>query len=357
MAYTTIDDPSAHFQTTTYTGSGSSGNAITNSGNSDLKPDWLWIKSRSDTEQHTLYDSSRGSTKRLMSDATNAEYTNSTQGIQSFNTDGFTLGENDQNNKSSQTCVAWQWKANGGTTSSNSNGSITSTVQANTTAGFSIVTYVSNNTEGATFGHGLSSAPEIVIVKGRDSADNWAVFNGTSTTNSRSFHLDTTDAEIPVSSYNFWNLYWDETRPSSTVVTLGVDAKVNKSGNENFVAYCFHSVQGYSKIGKYTGNGSSSDGPFVYTGFKPAFFLIKSFAAKNWHILDNKRNTINPVNLYLNPNNTDADGTFTFGDFLSNGFKITNNGNTFNNNGEVYLYYAIAEHPFVSSKGVPTTAR
>ncbi len=279
MAYTTIDDPSAHFQTTLYTGNRSSSQTITNDGNSDLKPDWLWIKPRNDTvlHSHSLFDSTRGVTKGLASNINEAEYTTSSK-VTSFNTDGFSIGNGASVNQPDRDVnyVTWQWKANGGTTASNSNGSITSTVQANTTAGFSIVTYVSNNTEGATFGHGLSSAPEIVIIKGRDSADNWAVFNGTSTTNSRSLHLETTDAEIPVSSYNFWNLYWDETRPSSTVVTLGVDAKVNKSGNENFVAYCFHSVKGYSKIGKYTGNGNA-DGPFIYTGFKPAWVIYKKY--------------------------------------------------------------------------------
>ena len=349
MAYTTIDDPSAHFQTTTYTGSGSSGNAITNSGNSDLKPDWLWIKSRSDTEQHTLYDSSRGSTKRLMSDATSAEYTSSTQGIQSFNTDGFTLGENDQNNKSSQTCVAWQWKANGGTTSSNSNGSITSTVQANTTAGFSIVTYTGNSTNGATVGHGLAQKPQMYWVKNRDdSTKNWGVYNE-SIGGTKWLKLNLTDASAT-------DVIWANTAPTSSVFYLNSTLTANDNGDD-IVAYCFHSVKGYSKIGKYIGNGGT-DGPFVYTGFKPAFFLIKSIdAAKNWHIIDNKRNTVNPVNLYLNPNNTDADGTFVFGDFVSNGFKIRGDGNTFNNNDENYIYMAFAEHPFVSSKGVPVTAR
>jgi hypothetical protein len=351
MAYTTIDDPSAHFQTTTYTGSGSSGNAITNSGNSDLKPDWLWIKSRSDTEQHTLYDSSRGSTKRLMSDATNAEFVNSTQGIQSFNTDGFTLGENDQNNKSSQTCVAWQWKANGGTTSSNSNGSITSTVQANTTAGFSIVTYTGTGSN-ATVGHGLGAVPAWVLIKNRDSSSaGWYSNHQGLSSGGKVVFLNVTNAETTDSSV------FNSTDPTSTVFSVGTNTGTNGSSND-LVAYCFAEKKGYSKFGSYTGNASSSDGPFIYTGFKPAFFLIKSIdAAKNWHIIDNKRNTVNPVNLYLNPNNSDADGTFVFGDFVSNGFKIRNNGNTFNNNGEEYFYVAFAEHPFVSSKGVPVTAR
>ena len=353
MAYTTIDDPSAHFQTTTYTGSGSSGNAITNSGNSDLKPDWLWIKSRSDTEQHTLYDSSRGSTKRLMADANNAEYVDSTQGIQSFNTDGFTLGENDQNNKSSQNCVAWQWVANGGTTTTNdasatSVGTIDSVYQANTTAGFSIVTYTGTGSAG-TIAHGLGATPKTYWIKRRSSGTaDWYIYHS-SIGATKNLRLNKTDASNTDS--NIFN----DTEPTSSVFSLG--SSFSNTSSKDYVAYCFAEKQGCSKFGTYTGNGSSSDGTFVYLGFKPAFFLIKSLAAKNWHIIDNKRNTFNPLNLYLNPNNSDADGTFTFGDFISNGFKIRGDGNTFNNNGETYIYMAFAEHPFVSSKGVPVTAR
>ena len=356
MAYTTIDDPSAHFQTTTYTGSGSSGNAITNSGNSNLKPDWLWIKSRSDTEQHTLYESSRGSTKRLMPDANNAEFVNSTQGVQSFDTDGFTTGDSDQYNKSSQNCVAWQWVANGGTTSSNSDGDITSTVQANTTAGFSIVTFTGNGNNDATIGHGLGTTPAMIITKNRDDAVLWRVWHQNLTSTNVLF-LNEDFAQTAPSGHS--NGYIKTVGSSTYSVYQGnSDTNGVNGSSDNMIAYCFAEKQGYSKFGSYTGNASSSDGPFIYTGFKPAFFLIKSIgAARFWHILDNKRNTINPVNLYLNPNNSDADGTFVFGDFLSNGFKITNNGNTFNTNGETYIYMAFAEHPFVSSKGVPVTAR
>jgi hypothetical protein len=358
MAYTTIDDPSEHFNTILWTGNGGT-NAITGVG---FKPDWVWGKDRVGTDNHHLFDTTRGTNQRLISNSTAAENTESNC-LDSFDSDGFTLGSNTGLNANGEAHVAWNWKANGGTTSSNTDGSITSTVQANTTAGFSIVTYTSNNTEGATFGHGLNSAPEIVIIKGRESADNWPVFNGTSTTNSRSLHLEETAAEIPVSSYNFWNLYWDETRPSSTVVTLGVDAKVNKSGNEGFVAYCFHSVKGYSKIGKYTGNGNA-DGPFIYTGFKPAWVIYKNTSsASNWIIRDNKRTTsggTNPNGTVLLPNSSSAESTndsATVIDLLSNGFKIRNTENNDNTSGNNYVYMAFAEHPFVSSEGVPVTAR
>jgi len=360
MAYTTIDDPSAHFHTRLYSGNGSTQSITNNANAGNFKPDWLWIKERTSTSNHFLFDSNRGVGKYLHSNSTSSEG-NDVHNT-SFDSNGFGVGQQNGTNENSQTYVAWQWKANGGTTSSNTDGSITSTVQANTTAGFSIVTYTSNNTEGATFGHGLNSAPEIVIIKGRESSDNWPVFNGTSTTNSRSLHLEETTGEIPVSSYNFWNLYWDETRPSSTVVTLGVDAKVNKSGNEGFVAYCFHSVKGYSKIGKYTGNGNA-DGPFIYTGFKPAWVIYKNTSsASNWIIRDNKRTTsggTNPNGTVLHPNLSNAESTndsATVIDLLSNGFKIRNTENNDNTSGNNYVYMAFAEHPFVSSKGVPVTA-
>ena len=358
MAYTTIDDPSAYFTTVLYTGtSDDSVKTVTNDANAgDFKPDWLWIKARSGsyaTRDHALYDSNRGATKRLESNATDAEATDSNN---VFNTNGFTLTSNYSINGPSTNYVGWQWKCNGGTTASNTDGSITSTVQANTTAGFSIVTYTGNGTEGATFGHGLGATPDLVIVKGRADADNWAVFNGTSTTNSRSLHLDTTDAEIPVSSYNFWNLYWDETRPSSTVVTLGVDSKVNKNSGTK-VAYCFRSIQGYSKIGKYIGNGNAN-GTFVHLGFKPAWVMTKrTDTANGWPISDNARNPFNVVDISSYANSaSDANTVSNHYDSVSNGFKLRGTSTGWNTSGGTYIYIAFAEHPFVSSKGVPTTA-
>jgi hypothetical protein len=366
MAYTTIDDPSAHFNTLIWSGNNASSRSFTGLG---FSPDWTWIKSRSDGAGHGIFDSVRGVNKRLDSGGTGAEITDHQFGrISSFDSDGFTVEEGTYTNYESgdtnmtgRTYVGWSWRASDSNAVSNTDGSITSTVSANTTAGFSIVTYVSNNTEGATFGHGLNSAPDLVIVKGRDSADNWAVFNGTSTTNSRSLHLESSDAEIPVSSYNFWNLYWDETRPSSTVVTLGVDAKVNKSGNENFVAYCFHSVKGYSKIGKYTGNGNA-DGTFVYTGFRPAYVLRKCTTnAEQWHVQDTKRLDVNNDSdssiLIPSNGNAEASNTNLNMDILSNGFKCRSSDGAGNGDGRGYIYMAFAEHPFVSSKGVPVTAR
>ena len=357
MAYATIDDPSAHFQTTTYTGSGSSGNAITNSGNSDLKPDWLWIKSRSDTEQHTLYDSSRGSTKRLMSDANNAEYVNSTQGIQSFNTDGFTLGENDQNNKSSQNCVAWQWVANGGTTTTNdasatSVGTIDSVYQANTTAGFSIVTYTGTGSAG-TIAHGLGATPKTYWIKRRSSGTaDWYIYHS-SIGATKNLRLNKTDASNTDS--NIFN----DTEPTSSVFSLG--SSFSNTSSKDYVAYCLAEIQGYSKFGSFVGN-NNSDGAFVYLGFKPAWIMIKSSATGgsnyDWVIFDNKRNTFNVSDNTLDANLSNAEVTSGRNevDFLSNGFKCRESYADVNSN-TTYIYMAFAEHPFVSSKGVPVTAR
>ena len=370
MAYTTIDDPSEYFTATVYTGDGQANRTVTNSANAgDFKPDWLWIKGIA-ARHHHIYDSNRGATKWLQSSNNDAEATQAEAGVNSFDSNGFTEDAETSNfgfNVNNETFVAWQWKVNGGTTTTNDAsstgvGSIDSVIQANTTAGFSIVTYTGNGTEGASFAHGLGVAPELVIIKGRSHADDWPVFNGTSTTTSRSLHLQTTQAEIPVSSYNFWNLYWDETRPSSTVVTLGVDAKLNGDGR-TFVAYCFNSIQGYSKIGKYLGNGtganSAADGTFVHTGFKPAWVMAKATSvAQGWNIFDNKRTPTNEMGKFFYANTADAETSgYDSMDFLSNGFKLRRNLNGANDSGQNYVYLAFAESPFVSSTGTPTTAK
>jgi len=352
MAYTTINDPSQHFQTTLYTGNGnSSSRAITNSGNSNLQPDWLWIKVRSTTDNNFVLDSSRGPTKQLKTNGTDAEDTVSH--IASFNTDGFNITSTDQGyNANSQTYVAWQWKCNGGTTSSNSSGSITSTVQANTTAGFSIVTYTGNAVSGATVGHGLGSTPKMIIIKNRDSVKHWLVYHqATSVSATRGSFLDLTDPS------DGDNGYFNNTEPTSSVFSIGNDTKCNASGDDH-IAYCFAEKKGYSKIGTYTGNGQNG-GSFIYTGFKPAWVLGKRVdTAKSWYMFDNKRDTENVMDgyLYANENSAESTGTGRI-DFLSNGFKWRNSAQVWNADGGDYLYMAFAENPFVSSAGVPTTAR
>jgi hypothetical protein len=366
MAYTTIDDPSEYFTTLIYTGNATDNRNLTNNANAgDFKPDWLWLKERGATSSHQLHDSTRGSSFAVMSDSTAVEDEDANR-VQAFQTNGFQVGTASTVNQNNIAMVAWQWKANGGTTTTNDAsstgvGSIDSVIQANTTAGFSIVTYTGNGTEGASFAHGLGVAPDLVIIKGRSHADNWPVFNGTSNTTSRSLHLEGNDAEIPVSSYNFWNLYWDETRPSSTVVTLGVDAKLNGDGR-TFVAYCFVGIPGYSKLGTYVGNGSgansSANGTFVYTGFKPAWVMVKATTvAQGWNIFDNKRTPTNEMGEFLFADTADAETTgYDSMDFLSNGFKLRRNLNGTNDSDQSYVYLAFAEHPFVSSTGTPTTA-
>tara|TARA_B100001093_G_C26807731_1_gene1006198 strand:- start:50 stop:1111 length:1062 start_codon:yes stop_codon:yes gene_type:complete len=353
MAYTNIDDPSAHFQTALYTGDGSA-HSIGNDGNSDLKPDWVWIKKRSASGNHSVFDSTRGVYEELVTNGTNAEASD-VQLLTQFDTDGFTVGTNSGVNGSGATFVGWQWKANGGTTSSNTDGATTSTVQANTDAGFSIVTWTGTGSA-TTLGHGLGVAPAVLIVKNRSTAVDWAVYHKDLTDAGYVLQLNTADGEVD-SGTNRWN----HTDPTSSVFSVGSGQQTNQSSN-NMVCYAFAEKQGYSKFGSYTGNGTANDGPFVYLGFKPAFVIIKSLAATGAHYLwDTKRNTFNGADDTVNAAEADAEtsnGIMTV-DILSNGFKIKNTGanNGTNQSGTKYVYYAWAENPFVTSTGIPTTAR
>jgi len=357
MAYTNIDDPSAHFQTALYTGNNTANHAITNDGNSDLQPDMLWIKSRDAAHSHWLVDSNRGVTKGFFVESSDAERTSlATRDVASFDTDGFTVGvpyQSSSTNSNASTKVAWQWKANGGTTTSNTDGSITSTVQANQDAGFSIITYTGNGTAGATFGHGLGVAPSMVIVKKRSAtplADSWGVWHQGLTSAAYNLLLNTTAAES-----NSWNV-WNSTEPTSSVITVSNDSTGNYNG-QPYIAYCFASKQGYSKFGKYVGNGNTN-GAFVYTGFKPAFVMTKNISATDsWVIMDEKRSPSNVANKYLLPNSDGAEGTnFDMFDFVSNGFKCRR-ATSQNTSGNTFIYMAFAEHPFTTSTGIPTTAR
>jgi hypothetical protein len=342
MAYTTIDDPSVYFQTALYTGNAGT-LAVVNDGNSDLQPDWVWCKRRDVSANHVLYDSSRGASKVLYSNLTDGEETVS--GVTAFNTDGFTLGSDGNANASSGSQVAWQWKANGGTTSSNTDGTITSTVQANTTAGFSIVTFTGTSTN-VTTGHGLNQAPEIFFAKSRVSnSTNWNTYTSVIDGSLDYLFLNSTDAAGNASN----------SLPTSSVLYT--------NQTDSSVAYCFHSVKGYSKIGKYTGNGNA-DGTFVYTGFKPAWIMIHrtDSSGENWQMFDNKRDGFNNGSssnkmLKANVSETEDSNSTGFLDLLSNGFKIRESAARHNASGGTYIYMAFAEHPFVSSKGVPVMAR
>ena len=259
--------------------------------------------------------------------------------------DGFTLGSDAGVNRNNSTYVAWNWKANGGTTSSNSSGSITSTVQANVAAGFSIILYAGNSTKGATIGHGLSAAPEMIWFKRRNASAGWAVYNKDLTDNGYALLLNSTAAQD-----NRNTQFLNETSPSSTLITLGDWNEAN--AGSNYVAYAFHSVEGFSKFGSYIGNGST-DGTFVYTGFRPAFLMYKrTDSTGNWLIDDNKTQTFNPDSNYLLADTSDAEGdttTNTAGhvfDMLSNGFKMRNTNSARNASGGTFIYMAFAEAPF-----------
>ena len=353
MAYTTIDDPSAYFQTALYTGN-SSTNVITNDGNSDLQADWIWLKERSSTSFHHVFDSTRGvggSGKALYPNDTSAEGADTA--FTSFDTDGFTLANTGGFNESGVTNVAWQWKANGGTTTSfSASGSqLAGTRQSNTTAGFSIITYTGDGNNNATIPHGLSSAPKFVIIKERNNATNWHVGHDATFTTGEIF-LNLTNAVA--AAFGPFN----KTAPDSSNITLGTDGSVNGSG-DTYVCYAFAEVQGYSKFGSYTGN-SNADGAFVYLGFKPAWVLVTaSNAAENWLIVDNKRTqSFNPVDGRLIPNSNAAEETnLQPCDFLSNGIKWRTSDGVWNSSSNTHIYMAFAENPFVSSEGVPTTAR
>ena len=356
MAYTTIDDPSAYFQTTLYTGNGGT-NAITNTGNSDLQPDWIWFKRRDGADNHILFDVVRGVTKAIYPDLNNAE-DNLADSLASFNSDGFTLGADTGSggsiNGSSETNVAWQWKA-GGSASSNSDGSITSSVSASTDAGFSIVSYTGNATNGATVGHGLGAVPEMLIGKDLSDTSGWGVWNKDLTNGGYRLTLSTTDAQSDDTA-----LFGGSSRtvPTSSVFTLGSGGGLN-GANANII-YAFSSVKGYSKIGSYTGNGNL-DGPFCFTGFKPAFVLGKrTDSAGGWWLSDNKRSSgfnLNDEYLVADSSNAEQnDGSFA-SDFLSNGWKARATNGNFNADGGKYIYMAFAESPFVTSTGVPATAR
>ena len=326
MAYTTIDDPTAYFQCELWTGNGSA-RSITLSGNSDLQPDMVWLKQRSGTENHNLYDSVRGAGKRIIPNLTNSEST--TNELTAFNSDGFSLADGDEVNKSSSTYVSWNWKETAD-------------------AGFDIVSYAGNDTA-RTISHSLSAVPKMMIVKCRNVGKEWTIFHA-SQGNGKFIELDNNSAVQTATNR------WNDTSPTSSVFTVGVDSSVN-AADQTYIAYLFAEKQGYSKFGTYIGN-ANADGPFVYTGFMPAFVICKkSSASGDWELYDNKRNGFNNGNVRVIPNANDAETGTGRLSLLSNGFKITTSSGNLNTNSATYIFMAFAESPFVTSTGVPTTAR
>ena len=349
MAYTTIDKPSDYFNTSLWSGDG---NAQTISG-VGFQPDFLWAKNRSDSYSNILTDSVRGITKQLKSEGNASELTNA-QGVTAFNADGYVLGTQADFAVNSNTFVGWAWRA-GGSASSNSDGSITTTVSVNQTAGFSIVTWTAS--ANATIGHGLGVKPAMVIAKSRTTATNWPTWHQkfTGTPEDVGINLNGTSALA-----SFDTDYWGTGGFTSTVFGVKNAGYHNNSGD--MVAYCFAEKKGYSKFGSYTGNGSA-DGTFIYTGFKPAFILSKKTdsAGTNWTIWDNKRSSsnYNPTNKILHPNVSNAENTADDTDFLSNGFKLRATASGMNASGGTYIYAAFAEEPLVANVGqsIPATAR
>jgi hypothetical protein len=338
MTTPTIPQGSQYMNATLYTGTGAS-LAVTNGvAGQSFQPDLVWIKSRSAATDHKLTDSVRGVTKALISDTTGAETTD-TNGLTAFGTGGFTVGSDTIYNNSGATYVGWQWKA-GGTAVSNTAGSITSSVSANTTSGFSIVTYTGTGVAG-TIGHGLGVAPQMIIVKPRSATvttDAWNVYH-VSTGNTQFLVLNATDAAVAASNR------WNNTSPTSSVFSIGTVPSSNAVG---YVAYCWAPVAGFSQFGSYTGNGST-DGPFVSLGFRPKWILWKntSTGTDAWYMYDSVRQTYNAEVTYLSPTVASAEGSNGGAmDFLSNGVKIRNTGTDMNSNTAIYIYAAFAENPF-----------
>ena len=359
MAYTTIDDPSAYFITTLWTGGGTlSPRSITNDANSgDFQPDLVWTKGRATAYEHQYYDSSRGAgaTKGLTTHDDRIEgYYGQYGYLSSFDSNGFTgtagtSGQNAYYNVSGQTYVAWQWKCNGGITSTNTDGDINSTVQVNQDAGFTIVQYSPSDSTQRTIGHGMGSTPDIVWVRNRNRTENtwfWhgAIgFSGILLDGSGTYNTNVASTGLQA--------------VGASTFTVGTNPVVN--ANNNFIAYCWKEIQGFSKFGKWTGNGNAN-GPFVYTGFKPAFVLYKNInvSGQYWDILDSSRDTYNATGLRLFPNDVNSENDVRpVMDFLSNGFKIRNTYPSSNGSGNTMIYMAFAENPFVTSTGIPTTAR
>jgi len=338
-----IADPTVHFNSLAFTGTGSTTKNVTGVG---FQPDLVWLKTRVNAASHALFDSVRGTNKVINSNTTNAEASDSGAGFSAFDSDGFTVIEqvsaagtiND-----SAGMISWNWKA-GGTAVSNTDGTITSSVSANTDAGFSIVSYTGNGTNGATVGHGLSQNPNLAIVKKRES-------NGADGVRSWIVSGDEVSNWTYLLSLNQTAASWANaaiSSPTSSTLTLSTEQAANYSG-DTYIMYCFHSVDGYSKVGSYTGNGNA-DGTFIYTGFRPAFVIYKSIGVQSWYMLDSGRSSYNVADDYLEANNSNQEYSGAAQtDFVSNGLKIRTSAGGINNSSVTFIYLAFAESPFKTS--------
>jgi len=349
-AYTAIDDVGSFFNTVLYTGNDGTGHAITGAG---FQPDITWIKNRDASDFHVFTDSVRGATNYLIPDDGGAEITNA-ESLQSFDTDGFTVGNIAQINTSPEAYASWNWKA--GTTSGiTTDGSTTITPSAysfNQTAGISIIKYAGNSTSGAKVAHGLGVTPNMMIVKNIDANDTWTTYTDY-TGNTKYLVLNTTAATDTQTNR------WNDTSPDSVNLTVGNSTAVNNSGND-YLGLIFANVQGFSRFGVYFGN-SNVNGPLVYCGFRPAFIIIKRpNHTTDWQLFDSKRLGYNVDNNNLYPNLTNGEGTGDILDILSTGFKLRTADsapNPVNGNTAPYVFFAFAESPFVNSESVPNNAR
>ena len=333
MSYTNgLDNPELYMQVKLYTGNDTNDTAITLDGDTNMQPDLVWIKSRDNTEEHMLTDSVRPINNYLASDNSGAEDSDS-DNMQSLDSDGFSVGTRDTHNSNAIKYVAWCWKESA-------------------TAGFDIVSFTGNVTN-RTISHSLSAVPKVMIVKNREASESWVVYHASNTSAPETDYLILNATNATADG----NTTWNDTAPTSSVFTVSTSPAVNGDG-EGMIMYLWSQKQGYSKFGSYTGNGNA-DGPFVYTGFRPAYVMMKrtDSSGYHWEIWDNKRDSFNLVDLGLTANQNVAEFTETFGDFVSNGFKIRGTNTNKNGSGGTYIYMAFAEAPFVNSNGVPCNAR
>jgi|TARA_R100001463_G_scaffold132885_1_gene193883 hypothetical protein len=346
MAYTTINKSTDNFNTKLYTGNGGT-QSLTGVG---FQPDWVWIKRRDSSGSHIITDAVRGTGKIISSDGNGAEFNEGSNGVSAFGTDGFSIGNLSSINTNSGTFASWNWKAGttGSGTTTGSGSYKTYSYSVNTTAGFSIIKYKGNGTNGHQIPHHLGTTPSMTIIKITSGSDNWIVQSANRGWDKRLI-LDTTNVEAAHTDF--------VTGVSSTTLTLQTNGSVN--GNDaDYIAYVFAEKTGYSKFGSYTGNGSHPDGNFIYTGFKPSWFMVKNVSANghSWYIVDNKIDPDNPTNKYLVADTSAAEAAFDWFDLNSNGIKIRGNSGGANSGGDSYFYMAFGQS-LVGSNNVPCTAR
>ena len=339
MAYSTIPKSSSYFNTVTYTGNGTASTALTTG---TFQPDFCWFKNRGTVENHVLINAIRGASYNIASNLTRAE-TNVPDKVSAFTSTGVTLGSSAETNENNEPLVAWNWKANG-SGSANGDGSINSTVSVDTTSGFSIVSYTGTGSN-ATVGHGLGVAPSMIITKSLVATQEWCVYHK-SLGATKYLFLNETSAEQTGS------VYWQDTAPTSSVFSIGASGPTNSTSA--MIAYCFADIQGYSKFGSYVGNGNA-DGAFIYTGFKPAWLMLKKTnGTESWIMVDTTRGLYNSAYKYLLADTNSAEAGDLPYDILSNGFKFR--GTTQNGSGDTFIYMAFGQ-PIVSTNGDIATAR